>query len=378
MTLTDIAIQNLRRRESKTAFLLLTFILVVGIIVTLNILAKSMQDDLQKSLTQYGANVVITPKSEHFTLSYGGLSVPGVDYKIQQLDNKILNTIKYSQDLMISEIAPKIIGSVAGINKRYLIIGVDFPSELRMKPWWHIKGVPPGDREVIIGSELARQGNLVVGSTLKLNHQNYPIVGLMEETGGSEDKAVFTNFSTSRTITGLDSWSMIELNTAQPSKTVDRLNVLLPEAKVIEISQLVQGTKESVDRFSNFSLITSTLLGVIGVLIVFVATTGNINDRVTEIGVFRAIGFRRKHILSILIREITLISLTGGILGYLLGELVPGLISPIVFQKTVLLKFHPFIALVAISASVLIGIVLIIFPATRAIKLDPLAALSYI
>ena len=66
MTLTDIAIQNLRRRKGKTAFLLLTFILVIGITVTLNTLAKSMQDDLQKSLTQYGANVVITPKSEHF------------------------------------------------------------------------------------------------------------------------------------------------------------------------------------------------------------------------------------------------------------------------------------------------------------------------
>ncbi|HBW35002.1 FtsX-like permease family protein [Desulfosporosinus sp. BICA1-9] len=378
MTLTDIAIQNLRRRKGKTTFLFLTFLLVIGITVTLNTLAKSMQDDLQKSLTEYGANVVITPKSEHFTLSYGGLSVPGVDYEIKHLDYDVFTTIQTSQDLNIREIAPKIIGSVAGINKRYLIIGVDFPSELKIKPWWRIEGLPPGDREVIIGSDLARQENLVVGSTLELNYQKYPVVGVMQETGGSEDNGVFTNFTTSRIITGLDSWSMIELNTAEPDKTAARMNELLPEAKVAEISQLVQGTKESVDRFSSFSLIASTLLGVIGVLIVFVTTMGNINDRVAEIGVFRAIGFRRRHILSILIREIALVSLAGGVLGYLLGEIAPTLLGPIAFQKAVSFQFHPLMALVAVSASVLIGIVCIIFPARRAVQLDPLDALSYI
>jgi|SRR5680860_24985 len=378
MTLTDIAIQNLRRRKGKTAFLLLTFMLVIGITVTLNTLAKSMQYDLQKSLTQYDANVVITPKSEHFTLSYGGLSVPGVDYEIKHLNYDVLTKIKTSQDLTISGIAPKIIGSVAGINKRYLIIGVDFPSELKMKPWWHIQGLQPGDREVIIGADLALKENLIVGSTLELNHQKYPVVGVMQETGGSEDNGVFTNFTTARIITRLDSWSMIELNTAQPTKTAARLNELLPEAKVAEISQLVQSTKESVDRFSSFSLLASTLLSVIGVLIVFVTTMGNINDRIAEIGVFRAIGFRRRHILSILIREIVLVSFVGGVLGYLLGDIVPTLLGPIAFQKTVLFQFHPLMALVALSASVLVGSISIVLPARRAVQLDPLAALSYI
>lgn len=377
MTLTDIAIQNLRRRKGKTAFLLLTFILVIGITVTLNTLAKSMQDDLQKSLIQYGANVVITPKSEHFTLSYGGLSVPGVNYDVKHLSYDSLAKISNNPDLMISGIAPKIIGSVGGANQRYLVIGVYFPSELKMKPWWHINGEQPGDQEVIIGSSIASKNNLVIGSTLELNHQNYPVVGIMAETGGSEDHGVFANFDTSRTLTGIDSWSMIELNTAQPSQTVTHLSELFPQAKVTEISQLVQGAKESVDRFSNFALITSILLGVMGVLIVFVTTSGNINDRVAELGIFRAIGFRRRHIYSILIREIVFVSLSGGVLGYLLGVIIPTFLGPMAFQKTVSFQFNPVVALIAISASLLSGIVSILL-AKRAISLDPLEALSYI
>ncbi|MDP4127919.1 MAG: ABC transporter permease [Bacillota bacterium] len=377
MTLTDIAIQNLRRRKGKTFLLLLTFLLVVGLTVTLHTLAKSMQDDLQKSLTQYGANVVITPKSEHFTLSYGGLSVPGVNYEIKRLNYDVVTKIENDRKLSINGIAPKIIGSAAGVNRRYLIIGVDFLKELKMKPWWHIQGEEPGDQEVVIGSNLAHQEALVIGSTLELNHQRYSVVGIMEETGGSEDNGIFTNFETSRILTGINSWSMIELNTTQPDKTTARLSELLPEAKVAELSQLVQSAKESVDRFTNFSLFASILLGVIGALIVFVTTTGNINNRVAEIGIFRAIGFRSRHIFSLLIREIALVSLVGGVLGYLLGELTPTLLSPIIFQKTVSFQIHPLTAFAVISVSVLIG-VLSVLSGRRAVELDPLETLSYI
>ncbi|WP_407313339.1 ABC transporter permease [Desulfosporosinus sp. SB140] len=377
MTLTNIAIKNLLRRKGKTIFLLLTFILVVSLTVSLNTLAKTMQDELAKTLGQYGANIIITPKSEHFTLSYGGLSVPGVNYEIEHLNKDLVSQLSSAKDLRITGIAPKIIGSASGVSKHYLIIGVDFPTELKMKPWWHIQGQAPKDGQVIIGSSLARQDNLVIGSTLKLNGQSYPVAGVMQETGGSEDNGVFTTFKTSRDLTGIDAWSMIELNASQPDKTVARLSEMFPDAKVSELSQLVQGTQESVDRFSNFSLITSLLLGIIGILIVGITTSGNINDRITEIGVFRALGFRRYHILSILTREIVLISLSGGVIGYLLGELIPTLLGPVVFQKSVAFQFHPLTALAALSTSVLIGILSVLLR-KRVTEIDPLEALSYI
>lgn len=377
MTLTDIAIQNLRRRKGRTLFLLLTFILVSGLTVTLNTLAKSMQDDLQKRLTQYGANVVITPQSEHLTLSYGGLSVPGVDYEIKYLDVDSITKLN-NPDLMLNGIAPKIIGSAAGESNRYLIIGVDFPSEMKMKPWWSIKGRLPNDQEVIIGSDLAQKENLEIGNTFQLNHQKYPIVGVMGETGGSEDNSVFTNFETARSITGINSWSMIELNTAQPTNARQLLSELLPEAKVVEISQLVEGAKESVDRFSGFSLVTTILLGLSGILIIVVTITSNINDRTTEIGIFRAIGFRRHHILSILIREISLVSFGGGVLGCLIGNSLSALLAPILFEKSLGLTFYPFIALTAVSASVIIGVASTLLAARGALQLDPLEALSSI
>ena len=371
MTLTDVALQNLRRRKGKTFFLLFTFILIVGIAVALNVLTASMQADLEKTLTQYGANLVITPKSQHFALSYGGLSVPGVDYKIQHLNKDVVTTISQTPGLGINGIAPKIIGLATGNNNASrLIVGVDFPTELKMKPWWHIQGKTPADGEIVVGAKIANTENLKIGDTLVLNRQNYPVVGVMQATGGSEDNAVFADFKTAGTLTGTGSWSMIEINSVQPDKTAAQLSTLLPQAKVAELSQLVQETQESVERFSSFSLITSILLGVIGILIVFVTTIGNVNDRISEIGIFRAIGFRQRHVLSLLIREITIVSLAGGVLGYLLGELSPSLLGPLLFQKTVSLQFQPYVTFLSIGLPALSGIVSVVL-GMRILAPDP-------
>ncbi|AET66265.1 ABC-type transport system, involved in lipoprotein release, permease component [Desulfosporosinus orientis DSM 765] len=375
MTLTSIALQNLRQRKGKTAFLLLTFILITGISVALNSLSQGVKGELEKSLSQYGANVIISPKSEQFSLSYGGLSLPGVHFETKTLDYASVTKLE-NPNLILKGIAPKIIGSASGKDNPYLIVGVDFSNELKMKPWWHIDGHLPKGGEVIIGSDLAVSNQLGIGQTLELNHRNYKIAGIMEKTGGSEDIGVFTNFTTAQLITGINSWSMIEVSAAEPSQAVAILREILPEAKVAEISQLVEGREKSIEGFSRFSLALSLLLALIGGLIVFLTTTSMIHDRTSEIGIMKALGFRRRHILAIFMREIFLISLLGGSLGYLLGSLAALLLAPITYQASLKFQIHPLIALTAITTSVIIGVVSTFLSAQRGVNLEPIKALA--
>ena len=76
MKLRDIAINNLRRRRGKTIFLFITFLVVVGTTVSLNAISSGLRQEMNNKLSSYGANIIISPKSEHLALSYGGLSVP--------------------------------------------------------------------------------------------------------------------------------------------------------------------------------------------------------------------------------------------------------------------------------------------------------------
>ncbi|WP_425805282.1 ABC transporter permease [Desulfitobacterium sp. Sab5] len=377
MTLNQIAIQNLRRRKGKTLFLLLTFMLVVGTITTLNLLSDNMKKDLQKSLGQYGTNLIITPKSEHLALSYGGLAVSGVDYDVKNLMPESIDKLQHVI-LLGDSIAPKVIGSAEGDEQTYLIVGVDFAEELQMKPWWKIKGQVPKNQEVILGASIAAQKSLKIGDAIKINNQNLKISGIMQETGGSEDNVVFTPFQEARDLTGIkDEWSMIELNVAEPQKLLPLMVKELPEANIAQVSQLVQSTQENVDRFDEFSKSISIVLVIIGAFVIISALAGNVNDRVRELGVFRAIGFRQSHVLSLLGREVLIVSLSGSLLGYLLGSLLPFVLGSILFQKAMPLQLNASFGVLCILGAMLIGFLAMIYPAWRATKLNPQEALHY-
>ncbi|HVJ47718.1 ABC transporter permease [Desulfitobacterium sp.] len=375
MTLTQIALQNLRRRKGKTLFLVLTILLVVGTITTLNILSSNMKQDLQQSLSQYGANIIITPKSEHLALSYGGLAVSGVDYEVKNLDAGIIE--KLQQVIAPGDVvAPKIVGSAKETEQTFLIVGVDFAQELQMKPWWKIEGQAPKTKEVVVGSSLATQNSLKIGDLLRIDNQGLEVVGVMHETGGSEDNAVFTDFQTARDLTGIQNdWSMIELNVAELQKILPSITKELPEAKIAQVSQLVQSTQENVERFTNFSVSISIVLVVIGAFVIISALAGNVNDRARELGIFRAIGFRQSHVLSLLGQEALIISFIGSLLGYLLGIFLPFALGPLLFQKTMPLHASALLGILCILGAMLIGLMAMIYPAWRVTKLDPQEAL---
>lgn len=377
MTLTQIALQNLRRRFGKTLFLILTFLLVVGTITTLNIISSNMKQDLQQSLSQYGANLIITPKSEHLALSYGGLAVSGVDYEVKNLKAGIVE--KLGQAIAPGDtVAPKIVGSAKGTEQMFLIVGVDFAKELQMKPWWKIEGQVPKAQGVVVGSSLAAKNNLKIGDPLKIGNQELKIAGVMHETGGSEDNAVFTDFKLARELTGIrNEWSLIELNVAEPQKILPLITEELPEANIAPVSQLVQSTKENVDRFSDFSVFISIFLVLIGASVIISALAGNVNDRVRELGILRAIGFRQSHILSLLGREALILSFVGSLLGYLLGIFLPFALGPLLFQKTIPFEGHGLLGMLCILGAMSIGLLAMIYPAWRVTKLDPQEALRF-
>jgi putative ABC transport system permease protein len=275
-------------------------------------------------------------------------------------------------------VAPKIIGSAKGTDQTFLIVGVDFSQELQIKPWWKIEGQVPKNQEVVVGHSIATQNNLKVGDLLTIGNQNLKISGVMQETGGSEDNAVFTDFLLARELTGIQNeWSIIELNVAEPQKVLPLITEELPEAKIAPVSQLVESTQENVKRFSDLSVSISVVLVVIGACVIISALAGNVNDRIRELGIFRALGFRQSHVLSLLGREALIQSFLGSLLGFLLGVLLAYALGPLIFQKTMPLAAPVLLGILCILGAMFIGLMAIIYPAWRVTKLDPQEALRF-
>jgi len=150
----------------------------------------------------------------------------------------------------------------------------------------------------------------------------------------------------------------------------------LPHAKVTAIKQTLQTKMEALDHFKKFSIGISIVVLLIGGLIVFTNMMASVNERKREIGIFRAIGFRKSHVVRIIFLEALVIGLISGIMGYLLGLGGSQLIGPIITgMKGGKMHIDPVLAMGVIFLSAIIGILSSAYPALHASKMDPTEAL---
>jgi len=115
----------------------------------------------------------------------------------------------------------------------------------------------------------------------------------------------------------------------------------------------------------------SLLVGGIGIMNIMLAS---VLERTREIGVRRAIGARQKDVVRQFLIETTIISLTGGVAGILLGVGLSQLIGVLAGWSTIVTTGS---IVLAFGVSVAIGIVFGLYPAVRASRLDPVKALHY-
>jgi putative ABC transport system permease protein len=115
----------------------------------------------------------------------------------------------------------------------------------------------------------------------------------------------------------------------------------------------------------------SLLVGGIGIMNIMLAS---VLERTREIGVRRAIGARQRDVVRQFLIETTIISLTGGVVGILLGVGMSQLIGVLAGWSTIVTTMS---IVLAFGVSVAIGIVFGLYPAVRASRLDPVKALHY-
>jgi putative ABC transport system permease protein len=115
----------------------------------------------------------------------------------------------------------------------------------------------------------------------------------------------------------------------------------------------------------------SLLVGGIGIMNIMLAT---VLERTREIGVRRAVGARRVDIRNQFVTESFVISVTGGVLGILMGLAIAKGVALYAGWNTIVTLFS---IVLSSGVSVAVGLVFGIYPATRAARLDPIESLRY-
>ena len=382
MNLKVITFRNLMRRKGKAAFVLAGLVIGVSTVVGIISFVEAMTNDINHKLEKYGANILIVPKTESLTLTYGGLFLGGVSFEMDEIREAELarvSSIKNARN--IAALGPLVLGVVTFDTRKVLMAGVDFEASEILKPWWNIRGSLPDQNGVILGAEAARVLNLDYGARVRIKDNDFIVSGVLQPTGSQDDQLVFARLGTVQSILDKSGRvSMAEVAALCKDCPIDemvrQISEAIPGAKVMAIQQVVKGRMETLEQFKKFSYGISGVILLIGSLVVLVTMMGSVRERTDEIGIFRAIGFRKKHIMKIVFMEAAIVSGLAGIIGYFLG----------LGASTIAIKFFsenhsgyipmtPELAFGALIIALTLGLASSAYPAFMASRLDPTEAL---
>jgi putative ABC transport system permease protein len=157
-----------------------------------------------------------------------------------------------------------------------------------------------------------------------------------------------------------------------------QIRTMLPNARVTSLRKAMLDRDEVVTRLSHFGFSVSIFILLAGMLAAGLGMSAAVRERTREIGIFRAIGFRKSHIRKIILLEGTILSIVGGLLGFALGTGLAGIAAPIVAGATLAVAWRMDILAVSMLLALVIGAIASVYPAQQAAKLDPAEALRFI
>jgi putative ABC transport system permease protein len=362
--------------------MLLVIAATVGIVSVLYLVTRSAERDLADKVDAYGANIVVVPQTKDLPLTYGGVSLGGLTYAVRSLRMTDLDKIRAIPNKQnINKVAPKLIGAVDIQGVRLLGAGVDWKEELALKKWWRITGSrPQGAHDVLLGSRAASRLGLKPRASLPLNGETFRVAGTLAPTGTQEDDLLYLDLATAQRLWNRPGEiSLVEVSAFCSTCPIEEINAqistAIPSARVSALLKAVESRRLLIDQFRLFSAVLSGLMIMVGCLIVLSSTLAGVRDRRGEIGIFRAIGYRRKHIFTIILVENLTLACLGGLAGVLLATLAAGPLAQAVAGVSRALLPSPATLVLALAASVGVVLVASLYPAWQASRLSPTLAM---
>jgi putative ABC transport system permease protein len=245
---------------------------------------------------------------------------------------------------------------------------------------------------LVIGSETAQNvfgTTNVVGETMYVNGIEFTVVGVLKSEGtssmGSNDDRIILPLSTAQRLlktSDIRTFYIEAENKDKVNEAMGYLQLFLNKKynndtrsfRVMNQTSLLEtasSTTQSMTTMLSGIAAISLVVGGIGIMNIMLVS---VIERTREIGIRKAIGAKRRTILSQFLIEAATISSLGGITGVLIGYL-GSYLGPKYFSTTIVISGN--IVLAAFAFSVLVGVVFGIYPASKASKLNPIDALRF-
>jgi len=275
-------------------------------------------------------------------------------------------------------------GSSPGSFAGFSVTGMD-PDKLSLAGIENIDGSLYSNEsanEVIIGKTASTNLDKSVGDTINLFGRDFTITGVYETGSFITDAGAFMSLSTLQNLTNNDN------QVSNIAVKIDENANATQVGKAIETeypNELSTTTAASMASRMNSALNTiDTANWAISLLAIIIGGVGVVNtmvmsvfERTREIGVLKAVGWKEKRILGMILGESVVLTLIAAVIGTVLAVIGVVIILSVYFGGTIEPSFAPDIFIRAFIVAFVVGIIGGLYPAYRASQLSPTEALRY-
>lgn len=405
MKLSTLVWREIFERKNQLATSFLAIALGIAAVVSIKNITFYSEKAVARQLDALGANILILPKSGSVQDYYSA------DMQEDDLPEAYVDRLAMSDIQGLDNLSPKLTLPVTAAGKPVTLTGILPRSEFQAKAMWQGAGVfarpaegcgeigdvagafkptaretlvrkrvieTLSDSEILVGADVAARLSIAENNTLEVLGKPFSVTAILPETGTVDDARIFAHLHTVQELTGkgpvISAIEVVGCCNEISKGLVQSINKLLPDAKVVTVTQVVDTQVKTNQMMARLSLVFLAIIVVVGGASIANYMYANVFERRREIGTLMALGAGSSVVLRVFLLKALLLGLAGGVAGYGVGTALAVVLGPQIAGVPVL----PMATLVplAVGVAVAISLAASYFPARRATRLDPCVALQ--
>ena len=405
MHLRKLVWREMFERKNQLATSFLAILLGIAVVVSIKNITFYSEKAVAGQLDALGANVLILPKSVSLQDYYSA------DMQNDEFPEEYVSRLALSDLQGLDNISPKLSMPVKLRDRSFTLTGILPKSEFQAKAMWAGAGIfsrpaegcgtvadVPGAvkpsaketlvrqrvisdlaaTEALVGADVAAILGTKEGDALDVLGRSFTITAVLPQTGTVDDSRIFAHLHTVQEMANkgsvINAIEIVGCCKEISAGLVQKINTLLPDAKVVTVTQVVDTQVKTNAMMARLSLMFLGIIVLVGGASIANYMYANVFERRREIGTLMALGAGSSVILKMFLLKALLLGLAGGICGYVLGTVLAVGLGPRLAGIPVLPM--PMLVFWAIGISVAIALLASFFPARRAARLDPCATLQ--